>query len=103
MNKNNNILAVVITFAVVLGLAFGGDFVVNKVADRVIEKLQRDYSPGPYHPGFDPDKVSPDFFRQQQQVAPPPQQQQQMAPQMPPQYGFGRPEDWNRVWETQRR
>ena len=37
--------------------------VIDKAADRVIEKLQKDYSPSPYGPGFDPDKVSPDGFK----------------------------------------
>ena len=31
----------------------------DKVADRVIQSLKRDYVPGPYEPGFDPDKVPP--------------------------------------------
>lgn len=31
--------------------------IVDKVADRVIRKLQRDYSPSPFAPGFDPDKI----------------------------------------------
>jgi ABC-type cobalt transport system substrate-binding protein len=31
----------------------------DKIAERVIQKLKRDYVPGPYEPGFDPDKVPP--------------------------------------------
>lgn len=31
--------------------------IVDKVADRVIQKLQKDYSPSPFAPGFDPDKI----------------------------------------------
>ena len=31
--------------------------IVDKVADRVIQKLQREYSPSPFSPGFDPDKI----------------------------------------------
>jgi hypothetical protein len=46
-----------------VGAVFVGDFVVDKVADRVIEKLQKEYSPSPYGPGIDPDKVNPDAFR----------------------------------------
>lgn len=30
---------------------------VNIVADRVVEKLKQDYSPSPYGPGINPDKV----------------------------------------------
>jgi len=48
----------------------------HKVSERVIEKMQRDYAPGPYHPGFDPDKVNPEFFRNQQ----PPNYQQPNQP-----------------------
>ncbi len=32
--------------------------VIDKAADRVIEKLEKGYSPSPYGPGFDPDKVN---------------------------------------------
>jgi hypothetical protein len=53
--------------AIVTLLNLGGYFVfrvaVEKVTDRVIEKLQKDYSPSPYGPGFDPDKVNPDAVR----------------------------------------
>ena len=35
----------------------GGNFFVNKVADRVIQRLQKEYSPSPYGPGLDPDKI----------------------------------------------
>jgi len=47
-----------------------GFFVVNKVlvdktADRVIERLQKEYSPSPYGPGFDPDRVDPEVLRNQ--------------------------------------
>ena len=31
----------------------------DRIAERVIQKLKRDYVPGPYEPGFDPDKVPP--------------------------------------------
>lgn len=34
-------------------------FATDKIADRVIQKLKRNYVPGPYEPGFDPDKVPP--------------------------------------------
>jgi hypothetical protein len=47
-------------------LALGGVFltvgiskkvIVDTIADRVIERLQKDYSPSPYGPGIDPDKL----------------------------------------------
>ena len=34
-----------------------GKIVIDKAADSVIERLEKDYSPSPYGPGFDPDKV----------------------------------------------
>ena len=37
--------------------------IVDIVADRVIEKLEREYSPSPYGPGIDPDKVNFDFLK----------------------------------------
>ncbi len=106
-----SLLVVVVVFGAVLGMAvFGGNAVIGKITDRVVEQLKKDYSPGPYSPGFDPDKVSPDFFSMQ------PQTHQQ---QVQPQYGFGppsqvvpfieqtqpnlgNPTDWNKQWEQQR-
>lgn len=32
---------------------------IEKVTKSVIHNLQREYVPGPYSPGFDPDKVDP--------------------------------------------
>jgi hypothetical protein len=49
----------------------GGKIVVNKAATQVIERLRQDYSPSPYGPGLDPDKLQP---RQSQQQPPQPQQ-----------------------------
>lgn len=34
-----------------------GKIVIDKATDSVIERLEKDYSPSPYGPGFDPDKV----------------------------------------------
>ena len=34
-----------------------GKVVIDKASDRVIERLEKDYSPSPYGPGFDPDRV----------------------------------------------
>lgn len=66
MNQNNIILGVV----AVVGALFTGAFVafplvVDKVSDSVIEKLEREYAPGPYAPGFDPDRVDPNRYRKQ--------------------------------------
>jgi len=55
---NNKLIYVFVALTVLL-LVFGlGTKVfVDKVADRVIYKLQKDYSPSPYGPGIDPDKI----------------------------------------------
>ena len=46
--------------AVLIGVLFVNNlFLTRKVADRVLQTLKRDYVPGPYDPGFDPDKVPP--------------------------------------------
>ncbi len=64
--KNNKLLwAVVVVLVVNLGVLVGGNFVINKIADRVIEKLQKEYSPSPYGPGFDPDKIDPNSINKQ--------------------------------------
>lgn len=52
--------------AVILVVALGGNWFINKVTDRVILKLQKEYSPSPYGPGLDPDKVDPEMFRKGQ-------------------------------------
>ena len=60
-NKNliviSGVLAVVLIFAVVFNT-----LLVNKITNKVIEELRRSYVPGPYDPGFDPDKVNPNSF-----------------------------------------
>lgn len=58
MNNSNKLLWVVIILTVVMVVVgLGSKFVVDKVADRVIQKLQKEYSPSPYGPGIDPDKL----------------------------------------------
>jgi len=41
----------------------GSKVIVEKAADAVINKLEKEYSPSPYGPGFDPDKVTPETVR----------------------------------------
>ncbi len=48
------LVTLVVLFVVFL---LGNKIIVDKVADRVIQKLQREYSPSPFAPGFDPDKI----------------------------------------------
>lgn len=40
-------------------LAVNNVVLTRKITERVLESLKRDYVPGPYEPGFDPDKVPP--------------------------------------------
>jgi hypothetical protein len=58
---------ILIIASVILGLLLvvllGNELLINKISNRVIEQLKRDYVPGPYDPGFDPDKVNPSVFR----------------------------------------
>lgn len=57
----NKILWMVVIFAAlnVMTLVVG-PVIIDRTADAVIDKLEKDYSPSPYGPGFDPDKVSPE-------------------------------------------
>ncbi len=83
ININKNAVAVILIVGLFFGLTvFGSRILVDKISNKVIEELRRDYSPGPYNPGFDPDKVDPTFFRQQ----PPPQ--------------YGNPQQWNNMWNS---
>jgi hypothetical protein len=49
-------------FSVMLLVGLGGNFVVDKIADKVIEKLEKPYGPSPYGPGFDPDRINVNAF-----------------------------------------
>ena len=42
-----------------VGVFVIGKVVIDKAADAVIEKLEKEYSPSPYGPGLDPDLVDP--------------------------------------------
>jgi hypothetical protein len=46
-------------FTLLVSVLFSLFVTTDKVADRVVSKLKRDYVPGPYEPGFDPDKIPP--------------------------------------------
>lgn len=62
IDKNKQLLTVLLVLAIGLGVSvFGMNFIVEKASQRVIQKLQRDYSPAhsPYGPGIDPDKIDP--------------------------------------------
>lgn len=56
--KNKLFWVVAIVFFLNIGMFVIGKVVIDKAADKVIERLEKDYSPSPYGPGFDPDKVN---------------------------------------------
>ena len=59
MDKKNEYLVWIVLglgiFIFVFGI--GSNLLIDKITDKVIQKLQKDYSPSPYGPGFDPDKI----------------------------------------------
>jgi hypothetical protein len=63
MNKDDLKLASVALFVLVLSLLLNSVVLTNKITARVLQNLKRDYVPGPYEPGFDPDKVPPKLSR----------------------------------------
>ena len=65
MNNNSSKLlwAVIILTVIMVVVGIGSKVLVDKVADRVIQKLQKEYSPSPYGPGIDPDKLDPEKLR----------------------------------------
>lgn len=93
-NNSNKLLWVVIALTVVMvGVGIGSKVLVDKVADRVIQKLQKEYSPSPYGPGIDPDKLDPEKLRK--------------APNTPPAAPFKATQpiggEWNEDWEKMRK
>lgn len=63
LKKNKVFLVLVGVTALNIVIFFLGKFFIEKAADRVIQKLQKEYSPSPYGPGFDPDRVNTDAFK----------------------------------------
>ena len=59
MSKENfSVLA--LGLFVLIGVLFVNNiFLTKKITERVMQEIKRDYVPGPYEPGFDPDKVPP--------------------------------------------
>lgn len=57
--KNKLFVVVAILLLVNVGVFFGSKVIINRTADKVIDKLQKEYSPSPYGPGVDPDRLSP--------------------------------------------
>ena len=63
MNKDDLKLVSVALFVLVLSLLLNSIVLTNKVTAKVLQNLKRDYVPGPYEPGFDPEKVPPKLSR----------------------------------------
>jgi len=99
---NNKLLWIVIALGVLLvGVFIGGPILVDRITQKVINKMQKEYSPGPYAPGFDPDRVDPRFFRDGTPKGPPPGWTPPPQVIQPP-AKMPSPEDWNKQWEKYR-
>lgn len=57
--KKNSVVLVFVLFLLTLVLVVNNKVMTAKVTNNVLDSLKRDYVPGPYDPGFDPDKVPP--------------------------------------------
>jgi hypothetical protein len=63
LNKNLLILIASLT-GILFFVVFLNNYLVERITDKVINELKRTYTPGPYDPGYDPDKVNPSYFRE---------------------------------------
>lgn len=64
MQENKKLIAAAVgLFVLLVVVFFGKDAFVKKVTAEVVKELRREYAPGPYSPGFDPDKVDPTFWQ----------------------------------------
>ncbi len=61
--KNKLFWVVIVIGVLFIGVIKGGDILVNRIADRAVEKLMKEYSPSPYGPGVDPDKLDAERLR----------------------------------------
>jgi hypothetical protein len=88
-NNNNRLLWIVIALAVIMVVVgLGTRLLVDKIADRAVQKLQKEYSPSPYGPGIDPDKLDAEKLRKNPTPAP-------LKATVNP--------GWNDDWENQRK
>lgn len=62
MNEENLKLITACLLTLILSVALNLFLMKEKITNSVISNLKRDYVPGPYEPGFDPDKVPPNVF-----------------------------------------
>lgn len=59
MSEENLKLTFVCLLTLTLSILFNMFVVRDRITEMVIRDLKRNYVPGPYEPGFDPDKVPP--------------------------------------------
>lgn len=59
MNTETLKTVIIFLFLLVVTLGVNNLVLAPKITARVMDELKRDYVPGPYEPGFDPDKVPP--------------------------------------------
>ena len=59
LTKNWLFWVLIVVTVINIGSFMIGGLVIDTITNRVIEKLQKEYSPSPYGPGLDPDKVDP--------------------------------------------
>lgn len=63
--KNKLFWIVIVIGVVFLGIMQGSDVIVDRIADKAVEKLMKEYSPSPYGPGIDPDKIDAQRLQRQ--------------------------------------
>jgi hypothetical protein len=67
MNKKFILPVIVLVAALFIGVVVS-EVVIRKISDRVINRLKREYTPGPYSPGFDADKLNPNYMQNPQSL-----------------------------------
>lgn len=87
MTIDKNVLSIVALVVIFIAFVLGIKTFKEKIVRDVIREFQREYSPGPYNPGFDPDKISPKTPSKWAEVS-----------QVP----YESPNDWNKIWEQDR-
>jgi hypothetical protein len=86
--ENKNIFLILVVSILVLLILY--PVVENRIVTKVIDKLKKEYSPGPYAPGFDPNKIDTDFFNNNNDNSQPTYHKVPYYPS---------PEDWNKTWQ----
>lgn len=65
MNNNKLIWVIITLLLAILLVGVGGRILIDKITDRVIQKMEKNYSPSPYGPGIDPDKFDLEKIKSQ--------------------------------------